>query len=125
MSFEIGGRLFHVAPEQSGQGKNGTWTKQEFVIETTDQYPKKVCFTVWGEKTSALKSLKAGEEVKVSFDVESREYNGKWYSDLKAWRVVSGSAAAPAPQRSNAAPEVGSSFEASPFDMSDEGDLPF
>jgi hypothetical protein len=125
MSFELSGKLFQVAPEVSGQGRNGTWTKQEFVVETTDQYPKKVCFTVWGEKAASLKSIRPGEDIRVSFDVESREYNGRWYTDLKAWRVMPGGQAAPAAKQTESAnPEWGSSFEVSSNDMPDDT-LPF
>ena len=69
---------------QTGSGKNGPWKKQDFVIETTDTYPKKVCLAAWGDKID-LNKIKPGQTVKVLFDVESREYNGKWYTDLKAY----------------------------------------
>ena len=82
--MEISGKVFLLLQPQTGTGKNGQWKKQDFVIETTDAYPKKVCFTAWGDKID-LNKLKTGEQVKVLFDVESREYNGKWYSDLKAY----------------------------------------
>jgi hypothetical protein len=86
--MEITGNIIHILPAQTGQGKNGPWKKQEFVIETTDSYPKKVCLAAWGDKVD-LGSYKTGQSVKVSFDVESREYNGKWYTDLKAYNVTS------------------------------------
>jgi len=73
-------------PLQEGQGKNGNWKKQEFILETGDTYPKKVCIAVWGDKID-FKNFKMGDAVDVSFDVESREYNGKWYTDVKAWKV--------------------------------------
>lgn len=87
MALEISGRLFKVLSEQTGTGRAGTWIKQDFVLETTDQYPKKVCFSVWGDKVNDLKSLSPGDEIKVSFDVQSREYNDKWFSDIRAWRI--------------------------------------
>lgn len=87
MALEIEGKVFKVLPEQSGEGRNGTWVKQEFVIETTDQYPKKICFSVWGDKTDMVKTLKIGENLKVSFNVESREFKEKWYTDLRAWKI--------------------------------------
>jgi hypothetical protein len=85
--MEIIGKLSEVLPEQSGQGKNGVWTKLSFIIETQDQYPKKVCIDAWGDKVDAIKSLKLNDVAKIDFDVESREYNGKWYTNLKAWRI--------------------------------------
>ncbi|MEO5682671.1 MAG: DUF3127 domain-containing protein [Chitinophagaceae bacterium] len=88
--MDISGKLIQMLPAQEGQGKNGTWKKQEFVIETGDTYPKKVCIAAWGDKID-LKKFKMGDAVDVSFDVESREYNGKWYTDVKAWKVVAAS----------------------------------
>lgn len=85
--MEIIGKLSEVLPEQSGQGRNGTWVKVSFVLETQDQYPKKVCIDAWGDKVDSVKSLNTNDVVKVDFDVESREYNGKWYTNVKAWRI--------------------------------------
>ena len=84
--MEITGSIIQVLQPQSGQGKNGPWKKQDFVIETTESYPKKICIAVWGDKIDTSK-LKAGITVKVAFDIESREYNGKWYTDLKAYKL--------------------------------------
>ena len=88
MSIEIEGKLIKILPEQTGDGKFGKWIKQEFVIETFDQYPKKVCFSSWGDKTDALKQFKEGDSIIVSFNPESREYNDRWYTDLRAWKIV-------------------------------------
>ncbi|SDK82381.1 protein of unknown function [Catalinimonas alkaloidigena] len=90
MSLEINGKVVEVMQPVSGNGRNGTWTKQEFVIETQGQYPKKVCFTSWGDRTDVVKNLSPGQDVTVSFDPESREYNGRWYTDLKAWKIEQG-----------------------------------
>ncbi|MCC5933123.1 MAG: DUF3127 domain-containing protein [Candidatus Cyclonatronum sp.] len=123
MSLEIKGTLQQILPVQSGQGRNGPWQKQDFVIQTPGQYPKKVCFTMWGEKANILQSFSAGQELNVAFDVESREYNGKWYTDCKAWKVE---AAGSTPQSGMPA-----SDDIPPLDdhdlpsMDDDGDLPF
>lgn len=90
MGLEIKGKLVKVLPEQSGQSRNGGWKKQEFVIETMEQYPKKVCFSAWGDKVDAVKQLIDGDELTVSFNIESREYNQRWYTDLRAWKIVKG-----------------------------------
>ena len=87
MALEITGTLWKVQAEQTGAGKNGNWVKQDFIIETEDQFPKKVCITAWGEKADELKKLKLGERLKVAFNVESREYNERWYTDIKAWKI--------------------------------------
>ena len=73
---------------QSGISKTGnSWQKQEFVIETMEQYPRKICANLWGEKTAVLETLNIDDKVVMSFDLESREFQGKWYTDVKAWKV--------------------------------------
>ncbi len=87
MENKIQGNIIAVMPEAGGTGKNGNpWKKQDYVLETKDNYPKKICFNLWGDKVDQY-ALKIGEFVTVSLDIESREYNGKWYTDLKAWKV--------------------------------------
>jgi len=85
--MDINGSIYKINSIQTGEGKNGTWQKQEFIIEYDDQFPKKLCLQIWGDKTSMLKSLKEGDKVNVSFNPESREFNGKWYTDLRAWKI--------------------------------------
>jgi hypothetical protein len=87
MALELTGKLIKVLNPQSGQGKNGTWQKQEFVIETADQYPKKICITAWSEKVDDLAKFSMGDNLKVSVNLESREYNEKWYTEARAWRI--------------------------------------
>ena len=84
--MEITGKIIEILPEKSGQSANGEWRKQEYVLETETSYPKKICFVVWGDKIE-LFNLKKGESVEVSVDLESREYNERWYTDVKAWKV--------------------------------------
>jgi hypothetical protein len=92
MALEIAGKVIALLPEQTGTGKNGNWVKQDFVIETTaEQFPKKVCFSSWGDKAALVKNLQTGQTVKVSFNVESREFNGKWYTDLRIWKLETNS----------------------------------
>jgi hypothetical protein len=90
--MQFTGKLVQVLPAQTGQGKNGEWRKQEIVLETDGQYPKKVCVSVWGDKMAHL-TLSPGEFLTVDFDIESREYNGKWYTDVKAWKVTTATGA--------------------------------
>ena len=88
MALELVGKLIKVLPEVTGQGKNGPWSKQDFVIETLDsQYPKKVCMTAWGEKVNDLKQFADGDTLKATFSAESREYNDRWYTELRAFRI--------------------------------------
>lgn len=86
--MEVSGKLILKLPLQTGTGKTGTpWQKQEFVIETIETYPKKICANLWGDKADVLQSINIGDQVIMSFSVESREYNGKWYTDVKAFRL--------------------------------------
>lgn len=92
MAMEISGKVVQLLPLQSGQGKTGTpWKKQEFILETEGQYPKKVCLAAWGDKVDQF-AIQAGEQITASIEVESREYNGKWYTDVKIWKVTKGGA---------------------------------
>lgn len=85
-TVELTGKITHVLEEKSGTSSRGPWRKQEYVIETPGDYPKQVCFMVWGDKIDQF-AIKEGEPVTVHVDLESREYNGRWYTDVKAWRV--------------------------------------
>jgi hypothetical protein len=87
--MEVEGTIIQILPLVSGQSaKTGnTWRKQEFLIETAAQYPKKIFMSLMGEKIDQF-SLREGERVRVSIDIESREYNGRWYSDIRAWKIV-------------------------------------
>jgi hypothetical protein len=92
MSLDLSGKVIALLAEQSGEGKNGRWVKQDFVIETSEQFPKKVCFSSWGDKVADVKKLKTGDMVTISFNPESREFGGKWYTDLRAWKISKTSA---------------------------------
>ena len=84
--MEITGEIIECLPAKSGQSAKGEWRKQEYVLQTDGQYPKKICFMVWGEKVEQF-AIRQGEILQVSIDLESREYNGRWYTDVKAWKV--------------------------------------
>ena len=84
--MEITGKIIELLTEKSGQSANGQWRKQEYVLQTEAEYPKKVCFMVWGDKIDQV-NIKQGESLTVAVDLESREYNGRWYTDVKAWKV--------------------------------------
>ncbi len=84
--MELTGKITHVLEEKSGTSSRGPWRKQEYVIEIPGDYPKQVCFMVWGDKIDQM-GISQDETLTVHFDLESREYNGRWYTDVKAWRV--------------------------------------
>ena len=92
--MEIKGKLVQKLPVQTGQGKNGEWKRQEFIIEQEGSYSKKACISTWGDKVN-VDALAEGEYVNVFFDVESREFNGKWYTNLTAWKIESAVASQP------------------------------
>lgn len=84
--MEINGKIVQVLGELSGSGRNGIWKKRDYILETKGQYPKKVCVTVWGDKIDQF-AMQEGDEVNLSIEIESREYKGRWYTDVKAWKV--------------------------------------
>ena len=85
--MEITGTIIELLPEKTGETVKGIWRKQEYILETDGQYPKKICFMAWGDKIDQF-AIKQGEGLMVSIDLESREYNGRWYTDVKAWKVA-------------------------------------
>jgi hypothetical protein len=140
--MEIVGKIIQVLPIQEGVGRNGNpWKLQAYVLETLDQYPRKVQFEVFGEDRIKQNPCELDQLVTVSFDIESREFNGRWYTSIRAWKIQQGDttqavapvAAAPAQPAPAAAPvtaPVAAPTEApvDPFDASaGEGtsDLPF
>lgn len=95
--MEIQGKIIIALPEVSGTSKAGNpWKKREYVLETHDTYPKKVFFNFFGNSADQY-PLAVGEEVTISFDIESREFNGRWYTDIRAWKAEKGGAAPAAP----------------------------
>jgi hypothetical protein len=89
--MDIKGKVIQILPLQTGEGKNGPWKKQEFIIEVPGRFPKKVCFSMWGDNITQF-PVNMGEDITVFFDLESREYNSRWYTEAKAWKVEKGEA---------------------------------
>ena len=128
--MEIIGKVVAVLELQSGTSKKGSeWKKRDFVIETLDEkFPKKVCFTLFGDRADACPSIDS--VVNVAFDIDAHEYNGKWFNSVNAWKVEPAQAqqqaapqqAAPAPQPSRPAPVANSNPAPS---NSASTDLPF
>lgn len=118
--MQLTAKLIEVLAIQIGQGKNGEWRKQDIIVETDGQYPKKICISLWGDKISDA-NLQLGQYYNYDIDIESREYSGRWYTDIKAWRIDS-----PNSMNSNTGTTKPPSPPA-PLDMNDEDDtgLPF
>lgn len=142
--MEIVGKIVQVLPAQEGVSKStgNPWKIQSYVLETQEQYPRKVCFEIFGEDRIKNNPCQLDDLVTVSFDIESREFNGRWYTSIRAWRVQQGDmtvnpdaaqaaqAAAPAqPAQQPAAQPMGGNANVQTFDAAasqDEGtDLPF
>ena len=141
--MEVVGKIIQVLPAQEGIGRNGNpWKVQPYVLETLDQYPRKVHFEVFGEERIKQNPCDVDQLVTVSFDIESREFNGRWYTSIRAWRIQQGDttqAAAPAPsapaapaaapaQPAAAPMESNAAANVDPFDASagdGTSDLPF
>ena len=87
--MEITGKIIAVLPAQSGvsQRTGNPWKSQEYVIETHETYPKKCCFKIFGEDKIKQMNIQLGEEMTVSFDIDSHEYQGRWFNDIRAWAI--------------------------------------
>ena len=120
--MEIKGRIVQVLPLQSGIGQSSgkEWKKQEYVLETQDQYPRKVCFQRSGSRIEQY-PVAEGDEVTVSFDLESREFRGRWYTDVRAWKIEKGAGASVPPTT----PTPDTDLLPPPPPASAEDDLPF
>ncbi len=116
--MDLSGKIIQQLPEVGGNSRNGNaWRKQEYILETPGQYPKKVCVAIWGDKIEQF-SLRVGENVTLGVDVESREYNGRWYTEVKAYKVDR--AGSTPTSTGNALPEVDTFYS-----DSEEDKLPF
>jgi len=85
--MEITGKLVQFLPLQSGTSTRGEWKRQDFILETEEQYPRKVCISLWGDKLADMEGANAGELITASINIESREFNGRWYTDVRAWKI--------------------------------------
>lgn len=107
MALELEGTIRQKMGIQSGTSARGPWAKQEFVVDFPDgNFTSQACFTAWGQdKVQELDKYQVGDRVKVSFNLKSREFNGRWYNDLQIWRISPAGAAQPAaPAPTPAAP---------------------
>ena len=86
--MEIEGKIIVVLPAREGVSARGTqWKSQDYVLETHEQYPRKCCFSVFGSDKISLFNIQSGEELRVSFDIDAHEYNGRWFNSIRAWKV--------------------------------------
>ena len=132
--MEIVGKIIQVLPEQGGQSKTTgkDWKLQAYVLETQEQYPRKVHFEVFGEDRIKANPCQLDDVVTVSFDIESREFNGRWYTSIRAWKIQQGvvttetpAAAAPVVAPVAAAPQANVQAFDPAAGVDDGTDLPF
>lgn len=141
--MEIEGKIIAVIPAREGVSPRtgNSWKSQDFVIETHDQYPRRCCFNVFGADKIQLFNIQVGEELRVSFDIDAHEYQGRWFNQIRAWKVERidpnavqpsvqpASYGQPMPAQPQAAAPVAATPEAAPFppqqDGGSEDDLPF
>lgn len=83
----IEGQITAILPETRGVGQRGEWVSQDFVLKTDDNYPKNICFTILGADKIKEANIKIGDVVSIGVNIESREFNGRWYTSIKAWSV--------------------------------------
>lgn len=80
--------VYRKLPEVTGTSAKGAWKKQDVVFELPSEFSRKICVTFFGDRADDAAGLQEGDAVQVSVNVESREFNGKWYTDVKAWKIV-------------------------------------
>ena len=90
--MDLTGKVIAILPARSGQSQRtgNPWMTQEYVIEIPGTYPKKMMFNIFGEDRIKQYNIQAGEEITVRFDIDAREYNGRWYNDIRAFDIIRG-----------------------------------
>ena len=131
MALELEGTLRQKMLVQSGASARGQWMKQEFILEYPDgNFTAQAFFTAFGQdKVAELDKYQVGDRIRVSFNIKSREFNGRWYNDLQIWRIAPASQAAPAAPAAASAPvpppaAPAPTLDDMPADLP-EDDLPF
>ena len=130
--MEITGNVVRLGGLTEGTSAKGPWRKQDLIIETDEQYPKTVCLTCWTNQIDEIQKMVPGQMIKAQIDISSREFNGKWYTDVRVWRFEPVAAATPtaqpAPQAVNQTPPAAPAGGPEEFFGSESNngdDLPF
>ncbi|MGM0649788.1 MAG: DUF3127 domain-containing protein [Bacteroidota bacterium] len=126
--MEITGKLIQINDPVTGESARGPWKKQELIIETQEQFPKKVCLLNWNDKVD-ISGLNTGDNIKASVNIESREFKGRWFTDVKVWKIntVDKTDAGSTPPENEAPPPGKDEIQDDPFaeDAGNGDDLPF
>ena len=113
--MEITGKVVRLGTLTEGTSARGPWRKQDLIIETEEQYPRTVCLTCWTNQIDEIQKFAPGQSIKAQIEISSREFNGKWYTDVRVWRfdpvgaptqVTAPTAAQPAQQPMHQTPPV-------------------
>lgn len=129
--MDLTGKVIAVLPPHEGTSARGPWKSQEYVIETHDQFPRKMVFNIFGAEKIDQFAIKAGEELTVSFDIDAHEYNGRWFNNIRAWNIqridaAAAQAASPIPAaQPQAAPQAPTPFPPATESADSTDDLPF
>lgn len=125
MSLEVSGKLLELRGEVTGTGARGPWKKREMIIETNEQYPKKICILCWNDRADEIQQLPVGAELKVAISIESREFNDRWYTDVRAWKIESNAEQGFNQEVPDRMDKVNSSENTTFSDDDGDDDLPF
>ena len=131
--MEIQGKVVRLGNLTEGTSPRGAWRKQELIIETIEQYPKQVCLVCWGDRVAEAQNFTPGQTIKAQISIESREFNGKWYTDVRPFRfdIEMPQQAQPMQQPMQQAPEIAAphpqnNIPVTEYFATDNGDdLPF
>ena len=133
--MEIIGKVVRLGNLTEGTSARGPWRKQDLIIETEEQYPRMVCLTCWTNQIDEIQKFAPGQTIKAQIEISSREFNGKWYTDVRVWRFdpVGATAApaaapvqpAPQPMMHQTPPAVASAQDFYPPTEDSVDDLPF
>lgn len=130
--MEIVGKVVRLGTLTEGQSARGPWRKQELIIETEEQYPRTVCLICWTNQIDEIQQFAPGQTIKAQIEISSREFNGKWYTDVRVWRFdpVGATAPAAAPQQVHQTPPAAPAAAPAqdyfpPADQGGVDDLPF
>jgi len=136
--MEITGKVVRLGNLVEGTSARGPWRKQELIIETEEQYPRTVCLICWTNQIDEIQKFAPGQTIKAQIEISSREFNGKWYTDVRVWRFdpvgapapaqAPAYAAAPQPQSMHQTPPVTTANPANDYYPPTEDsvdDLPF
>lgn len=128
--MDIIGKAIAALPVKSGvsQRTGEQWQSREYVIETQEQYPKKICFEVFGTDKLQEFNIRNNDLIKVHFDISAREYNGRWYNSIRAWKVEhvnQENQTKETTQVQTSAPVQAAAPVAAPAAQESEDDLPF